>query len=316
MTAARSLILTGASGFVGQHVLSRLMQRKSLEIHALCRDIETFSAAVSAAPREATTTVTVSSLDLTDQEAIDKWITEHPNLDICLHLAAMSNPRACEETPQVAMACNNPTKWFHSLSSRGIPIVALSTDQVYDGTKGSLYVETDDTNPVNVYGKSKVAMEEYVQQQPTKCVSLRSSIVLGPHAPFGNAHSTFLHFCETRNKQETIFYTDECRTVISVDDVVNVLIYFCEHGFSESATFNMGGKERVSRYDMAKSVFQRFDYDTQYLVAKEKALLPAFAVASPLDISMDSTKLEKLTGFQFEGLDEIVQKTFPIKPVT
>eukprot|EP00544_Gedaniella_sp_CCMP2646_P009162 CAMPEP_0202502336 /NCGR_PEP_ID=MMETSP1361-20130828/38686_1 /ASSEMBLY_ACC=CAM_ASM_000849 /TAXON_ID=210615 /ORGANISM="Staurosira complex sp., Strain CCMP2646" /LENGTH=52 /DNA_ID=CAMNT_0049135329 /DNA_START=183 /DNA_END=338 /DNA_ORIENTATION=+ len=52
----------------------------------------------------------------------------------------------------------------------------------------------------------------------------------------------------------------------------------------------MGGKERVSRYNMAKSVFQRFDYDTQCLVAKEKASLPAFAVASPLDISMDSTK--------------------------
>lgn len=312
MTAAKRIVLTGASGYVGQHVLSRLMQESSLEIYAVCRDINGFSApAMAAALSCGYATVIVTALDLTDAEAIDKWISSHPDLDICLHLAATSNPRACEETPELAMACNNPVHWFQALSSNNVPIVALSTDQVYGGTKGSLYVETDATNPVNVYGKTKVAMEESLRQSHVKCVSLRSSIVLGPLAPFGNAHSTFLHFCESRNKQETDFYTDECRTVISVDDVVNVLLYFCQHGVAESATFNMGGRDGVSRYEMAKAVFEHYNYDTQYLIAKEKALLPPGAVASPLDISMDSSKLSTLTGITFKGLGDIVRTTFP-----
>lgn len=313
MTAVKRIVLTGASGFVGQHVLNHLMNKPFLEIHAICRDIDGFSQAVAAAPCVETTKVNVASLDITNEQAVQEWILAHSNMDLCLHLAAMSSPRNCEQEPKEAMVNNNPQHWFGALLSRNIRIVALSTDQVYDGTKGSFYVETDATNPVNVYGKSKVAMEDSLVSPQNKCVVLRSSIVLGPLAPFGNAHSTFLHFCETRNGQETDFYTDECRTVVSVDDVVSVLLYFVTNGVRESSkgVFNMGGKDRVSRHDMALAVFQRFGYDTQCLVAKKKAALPPSTVASPLDISMDSAKLSKLTGIEFIGLEDMIQATFP-----
>ena len=313
MTAAvKRIVLTGASGFVGQHVLSRLTQMPSLEIHALCRDIEDFSEAVAATPCAATTTVHVVSLDLTDQEAIDKWLKAHCSFHICLHLAAMANPRDCQEAPEQAMACNNPEHWFRALASHGIPVVALSTDQVYDGTKGSFYVESDPVNPVNVYGTTKVAMEKTLRELTSiPSVCLRSSIVLGPLAPFGNAHSTFLHFCQSRNEQETDFYTDECRSVVSVGDVVNVLMHFVKYGVSDTATFNMGGRDRVSRYDMAQAVYRHFRYDTQYLVPKEKATLPTGGVASPLDISMDSSKVEQLTRIQFKGICDIIRETYP-----
>jgi hypothetical protein len=62
---------------------------------------------------------------------------------------------------------------------------------------------------------------------------------------------------------------------------------------------------------MAQAVFGHFGYDTRYLVAKKKASLPVAGVASPLDISMDSTKLSQLTAIQFQGLDDIIRDTFP-----
>ena len=216
----------------------------------------------------------VESLDLTDKEAIQEWLSVHPQIDLCLHLAAMSSPGVCQQEPDRAYACNNPIHWFRALSSRGIPIVALSTDQVYDGTiQDPTYKETDATNPVNVYGITKKAMEDFLIEHctGTPCIILRSSIVLGPLAPFGEAHSTFLHFCKSRKDQETDFYTDEYRTVVSIDNVVDVLVYFCQRGITSSGVYNMGGSDRVSRYDMALAVFKRFGYDTQYVIPKEKA---------------------------------------------
>lgn len=307
----KRIVLTGSSGFVGQHVLSRLMQEPSFEVHALYREQNGFPKAVAAAGISSAK-VHFESLDLTDEMAVQEWVASHPDVDLCLHLAAMSNPSVCEQEPQKALECNNPQHWFRALFSQNIPIVALSTDQVYDGTNAP-YKETDAANPVNVYGTTKVAMEHSLQSSSTPHIVLRSSIVLGPLAPFGGAHSTFLHFIETRSEQETVFYSDECRSVVSTKDVVNVILFVCQHGITSSGIYNMGGRDRVSRYDMAHAVFGHFGYDTRYLVAKKKASLRVAGVASPLDISMDSTKLSQLIGIQFQGLDDIIRDTFPKK---
>ena len=116
---------------------------------------------------------------------------------------------------------------------------------------------------------------------------------------------------QTRNGKETDIYTDECRTVVSMHDVVDILVCICKHGIASSGIYNMGGRDRVSRYDMAHAVFDHLGYDTRYLVAKTKVLLPVTGVASPLDISMDSSKLSQLTGIQFQGLNDIIRDTFP-----
>jgi nucleoside-diphosphate-sugar epimerase len=97
---------------------------------------------------------------------------------------------------------------------------------------------------------------------------------------------------QTRNGKETDFYTDECRTVVSIHDVVDILVYICKHGVASSGIYNMGGRDRVSRWRMLS--LTNIGYDTRYLVAKTKALLPVTGVASPLDISMDSSKLSQL----------------------
>jgi dTDP-4-dehydrorhamnose reductase len=279
-------------------------------VYALYKEQNGFPKAVAAAGISSAK-VHVQSLDLTDETAVQEWVASHPDVELCVHLAAMSNPTVCEQEPQKALECNNPQHWFRALFSQNIPIVALSTDQVYDG-RNAPYKETDAANAINVYGTTKVALENFFQESiSTPFIILRSSIVLGPLAPFGGAHSTFLHFIETRNGQETDFYTDECRSVVSVKDVVDVLVYFCQHGTTSSGIYNMGGRDRVSRYDMAHAVFKYFGHDTRYLVAKKKAALPVSGVASPLDISMDSTKLSQLMGIQFQGLDDIIRDTFP-----
>ena len=224
---------------------------------------------------------------------------------------------------------------------KGVPIVALSTDQVYDGTgvvvspelgvdgyyveDGSKGVNFDTNPPANVYGKTKLKMERYLQEHHADLfIALRSSIIIGPKAPIdgSHVHDTFLHFVQSRKEQETTYFDNEYRTVLSVSHVIATLNWMIQNfslradadadGSSSlkqyAGIYNLGGKCRANRVDLARAVFDHFGFDKKYVVATKQT-----SPTSPLDISMDSRKLHQLTGFEAQPntLKELVQLTFP-----
>ena len=301
--------------------------------------VQTLVTSANTKNKNANVNVTVHALDLTNHNDVQAWIATYaPQVDVCLHAAALSVPRLCEADPDKARALNVPTQFLEGLASHEVHIVGLSTDQVYDGIakqKGqpNHYSEDDPVAPLNIYGTTKVELEECLQKLSKNSknnnkiwnVSLRSSIILGPKAPIlgEQAHATFLHFCAGRQHQETTFYTDECRSVIAVDNVVDVLRWFAVKACVPSddddndksnfgGVYNMGGPERVSRMDMAQAVFRNFGYDEDKLVAAEKATMPPQEVQSPLDIAMDSSKLYQIVGdaIDFRSVKDIVRWTF------
>ena len=311
----KRIVLTGASGFLGQHLLHFFLTCPAKDcnyhIYALYWSAEGFPEAVQAVQPVDGVSVEVESLDLSSEDDVKAWMEKHSEIDVCIHTAALSSPRACQEKAERAMAINAPSTFLLSLlSKKNTAIIALSTDQVYDGSNPP-YVEQVKPEPCNVYGHSKRRMEEMLQMIDTdRVVLLRSSIILGPKAPISPeiAHTTFLHFIASRQDQDTEFYSDERRSVIAVSDVIATIQYFVDS--NESGVFNMGGPESISRFDMAKAVFEHLGYDTKHLIAKEKADLPPSDVPSPLDITMDSSKLHSLFRRSFLSLDDIVKATF------
>ena len=318
------IILTGASGYLGQHLLSNWIQNGILpsapgiefQITALYHKSESFPGAVkkffqSLPQRNDILDVKVLSVDLTDSKAIDTWIKSEVGFSstIVIHAAALSSPKACQANPESAKAINVPTKFFDAvLASTSASIFALSTDQVYDGRQsaGSYYNEddTEGLNPVNVYGETKLELEKYLQQQQesssitsprNSIVALRSSIILGPQAPIASecAHGTFLDFCKSRGEQqeETTFFTNEYRSVVRVDTVINTIgglvsKVLVSNQSQASVVYNMGGAFRFNRMELAKAVFDKFGYDPNLLIEADQT-----SPTSPLDISMDSSLL-------------------------
>ena len=333
------VLITGASGYLGQHLIHTLQRQQQqqqhlqdenndkdgtngIELYCLFRSMEGFHESVKDVP----IVKDVSSLDLTDSKAVKDYFrdkagtgsnddnkTASSSFDVCIHLAAMSSPRKCHEDPQGARAANVPVAFLSALP-KDILMVALSTDQVYDGTSAP-YSNNALPNPVNVYGTTKLQMELYIKANFDRCVVLRSSILLGPDAPYcDKAHNTFVQFCKSRQGQHTTFYTDECRSVCGVKDATRVLQYFVRnHGqHHQTEVFNMGGPERVSRWDMATAVARHCGFDAEPHFEKAlKADQPTGPMASPLDISMDSGELSKVTRVQMRPLSEVLEETFP-----
>ncbi|KAL7521496.1 hypothetical protein ACHAWX_006171, partial [Stephanocyclus meneghinianus] len=287
-------------------------------------------------------------------------------IDVIIHLAlaALSSPFYCQHHPDEAWEINVPV----NLLSFGAPVIYMLTDQVYQGTK-QFYQEIDETLPVNVYGKTKLAFErllllntfcdrttpilnhaelqesilpdhlsphnlKHLKPNP-RSVILRSSLVLGKPTPFPNGCSkgsfpSFLQFVETRLKSSTAtdYFTNEFRSMVHVEDVVLAILHFTRQALgnhesalttesSDAATtntsvriYNLGGNDRVSRYDLAMKMATHLKFDASCVNGVDRTLKEG-DVPSPADISMNVEKLSREMGLEkLDGIDEIVRATF------
>jgi len=298
MTMTRFL-LTGASGFLGQQLLQKLMElSKGLEIVALSH-----SKGLEGAIKDPR--MSCFQMDLTDTKALESFFAQQKPFNVCIHTAALSSPRVCEQEPVKAIAINCPETFFQALAKHSSPLmIALSTDQVYDGVSKDNYTDDTPANPCNQYGRTKQHMEECIAKTFGNYIVLRSSILLGPKASFVEAHGTFLHFCRDRAGTATDYFTDEKRNVLLVQDAVQILCTLIDKPVA-SGIYNMGGPTSVSRHDMAVAVLQYMKEDVSFANATTRPT--DLTVASPLDLSMTSKKLEDAVGFGFQPFGNVVE---------
>ncbi|HYE77486.1 MAG TPA: dTDP-4-dehydrorhamnose reductase, partial [bacterium] len=113
------------------------------------------------------------------EEVIATFTLFEPN--IVIHPAAYTKVDACEEDPEKAFRVNAMGTQNLALACEefGSLMVYISTDYVFDGTKGSPYREYDRPNPINVYGESKLMGEEYVKQLLVRHFIIRTSWLVG-----------------------------------------------------------------------------------------------------------------------------------------
>lgn len=119
-------------------------------------------------------------LDLADPDSIRRVVREHkPNLIV--NAAAYTAVDKAEEEPDLAMVVNGmaPGVLAEEAKRLGAALVHYSTDYVFDGNKNAPYSEGDAPNPINVYGRTKLAGEQAIQAVGTPYLIFRSSWVYG-----------------------------------------------------------------------------------------------------------------------------------------
>jgi len=173
------IFLTGKNGQLGAKLEDDL--KKSHEVIAMDQD----------------------ALDLMDVKLIDDTIYK-VNPDLIINAAAYTNVEKAEKDKDLAYKVNvvAPKTLSDLAKLLDIPIIHISTDYIFDGSKKDAYEEDDKANPLSVYGKTKWQGEEFVRQAPKHFI-LRTSWVFSPQG---------------HNFLKTIFKLAQEKTSLSVVD--------------------------------------------------------------------------------------------------
>lgn len=139
-----------------------------------------------------------AELDLTQPEAIRQLIQE-VKPDFIVNSAAYTAVDKAESEPELANAINAiaPGIIAEECEKLSIPLIHVSTDYVFDGRKSSPYQDTDSTNPLSVYGKTKLAGEIAIQNNCQNYIILRTAWVYGVGGK-GNFVKTMLRLGKDR----------------------------------------------------------------------------------------------------------------------
>ncbi|MCY6484676.1 NAD(P)-dependent oxidoreductase [Clostridium aestuarii] len=129
--------------------------------------------------------MTKETLDISNKNSTLKVISKL-NPDIVIHCDGLNDIELCEQNENLAynlntIGCLNTA---YSCCCLDIPIVYISTNYVHDGKKNSPYYETDDCNPINVFGKTNLAAEKLIQTLYSKFFIIRTGWVFGEENDF------------------------------------------------------------------------------------------------------------------------------------
>lgn len=191
-----------------------------------------------------------NELDITQTDEVLRF-GEINRPDVIINCAGLTDVELCEKEPENAFRVNALGARNLSIVARktGAKMVQLSTDDVFDGFGKRPYTEFDDTNPITVYGKSKLAGEKYVKEFTHKHFIIRSNWVYGTGNNFVNRV-----LASADEGQALSVAEDQYGSPTSARDLARIILYLIRT--NEYGTYHATCKGVCSRYEFAKEVLR------------------------------------------------------------
>ena len=195
-------------------------------------------------------------LDITVPDTIARAIAEHAP-DVVVNAAAYTAVDKAESEPDVAFAINRDGAGnvAEAAARANLPVIHISTDYVFDGEKSDPYVETDEPNPQNVYGSSKLAGEIVVAEAAPDHAILRTAWVYGPHGT--NFAKTMLQLAADRDEVRVV--ADQYGTPTYVGYIANGIVAVAKAALTNDTnwrgTFHMVSAGETTWAGFARAIF-------------------------------------------------------------
>jgi dTDP-4-dehydrorhamnose reductase len=210
-------------------------------------------AATAAYPDLSFVFVAKKELDVTRPKQIEVFFKAN-RFDFCINAAAYTHVDKAEEETEAAHLLNETATRLlaEACKKHGIFLIHISTDYVFDGTKGAPYTTADKPNPINVYGASKLAGEKALANVGGDHCIVRTSWL---YSEYGNNFQT-----KILAKAKTAPYLEVVSDLYGTPTYAPNLVVFLlnkinDLAFTSNVEHFSGGKT-MSWYDLAKSLTQ------------------------------------------------------------
>lgn len=232
------VLITGANGMLGKDLTDVLIEN---EIEPILTDID--------------------SLDITDLNSVNLVIEKY-NPDYVIHCAAYTNVDGAEADKFNAYLINATGAEYVARSTANfeIPLVYISTDYVFDGEKGSPYNVSDLTNPINIYGASKLAGELAVKKYNRNSYIVRTSWLYGKHGK--NFVDTMISLSLKNKELKVVSDQFGCPTwTVSLSNaIVDLIFYKKPYGI-----YHACGANYTTWANFAEKIFEIMNIDTKVI---------------------------------------------------
>jgi dTDP-4-dehydrorhamnose reductase len=253
------------------------------------------------------------ALDLEDADAIARVIAAEP-WNVVINAAAYTQVDRAEGEEAVAFAVNAgaPSRLAAETGRRGIPLVHISTDYVFDGRKGAPYIEQDKVAPLNVYGRSKLAGEHGVRAANARHVILRTSWAYSPYRT--NFVRTILRLAAERERLTIVADQRGCPT--AARDIAKACLDIAMRCASDPerapyGVYHFAGAGEASWFEFAKAIVD--------MSAGRRARSPQVVpirtceyptpAARPLDARLDCAAVVREFGVDLRPWREALEET-------
>ena len=209
-------------------------------------------------------------LDITDTTELQRFFTSE-KIDILINCAGYTNVDGAESTYQQANKVNNlAVKEISGLSEiYDFIFVHISTDYVFDGSKGRPYKEKDKTNPIGAYGKSKLDGEVSIMENNCRSIIIRTSWL---YSNLGsNFVKTIIKLAQEKESIEVV--DDQLGSPTSGKDLSQAIMHMIKSNMFKEASlkkeiFHFCNSGVCSWYELAKEIIKIKKLDCKIIPCK------------------------------------------------
>jgi dTDP-4-dehydrorhamnose reductase len=270
----KKILVTGSNGLLGQKLIYNLSAKK---------DVEVIATSIGKNRMLKTDGYRYEQLDITNKEAVLNLFMKHQP-DVVINTAAMTNVDACE-TQREACWLLNVTAVQNIVDALSSPqyqsaiktdvkphLIHLSTDFIFDGEKGSEYIESDTPNPQSYYALSKYESEKIIQKSNKIDWAIARTIIVYGVVDSMSRSNIVLWAKEALTKQQKInVVDDQFRSPTLAEDLAEGCVLIADK--RASGIFHLSGKETMSILDLVYTVANFWKLDKSLITPSKSANL-------------------------------------------
>ena len=281
------ILITGSNGLLGQKIVYALLKLNNGQLPiGKCQWPQGQNQIIAASRGEnrlvTKTGYTYIALDIEDPSAVSQALQQHAP-DVIINTAAMTNVDACESQKEACWAANvtavqNLVNSAEKLDNKP-HLIHLSTDFIFDGEKGGLYVEEDLPNPLSYYALSKAESEKIVQSSTLRWSILRTIIVYGIVDNMSRSNIVLWAKGALEKGSAINVVDDQFRSPTLAEDLAQACILAALK--QKAGIYNVSGQDFMSILDLVQRVARYWKLDDSVVKPIKSATLNQAAKRPP-----------------------------------